>query len=294
MHYTGTIWRPPYEAYSALVQVTAGCTHHKCKFCTLYEDVPFKFRMSPLSEVEADLKESSHYYPNEKRVFFTGANPFVLSFDKLKTLAGLVKKYYPNNQSIGCFARITDITSKTTEQLKELRELGYNSITIGVEAGDEESLSFMHKGFGVKEILTECKRLDEVGMDYNFFYLAGIYGADRGEIGAKNTAEVFNQLHPRIIVSSMLTIYPTSELYEEIQKGNWSEEAEIEKLYELKTLIKELNIDTYFATMGASNCINVQGHLPKDKEKMIKWLDEVIGSADEKELRRYRENLRHL
>lgn len=294
MHYTGTIWRPPYEAYSALVQVTAGCTHHKCKFCTLYEDVPFKFRMSPLSEVEEDLKESSRYYPNEKRVFFTGANPFVLSFDKLKTLAGLVKKYYPKNQSIGCFARITDITPKTTEQLKELRELGYNRITIGVETGDEESLSFMHKGFGVKEIITECKRLDEVGMDYNFFYLAGIYGADRGEIGAKKSAEVFNQLHPKIIVSSMLTIYPTSELYGEIQKGNWSEEAEIEKLYELKTLIKALNIDTYFATMGASNCINVQGQLPKDKDKMIKWLDEVIDSADEKELRRYRENLRHL
>lgn len=79
MHYTGTIWRPPYEAGSALVQVTAGCTHHKCKFCTLYEDVPFKFRMSPLSEVEADLKEISRYYRNAKRVFFTGANPFVLS-----------------------------------------------------------------------------------------------------------------------------------------------------------------------------------------------------------------------
>ncbi|EOS20555.1 hypothetical protein C806_05014 [Lachnospiraceae bacterium 3-1] len=42
MHYTGTIWRPPYEAGSALVQATAGCTHHKCRFCTLYEDVPFK------------------------------------------------------------------------------------------------------------------------------------------------------------------------------------------------------------------------------------------------------------
>ena len=134
MHYTGTIWRPPYEAYSALVQVTAGCTHHKCKFCTLYEDVPFKFRMSPLSEVEEDLKEISRYYRNAKRVFFTGANPFVLSFDKLKTLAGLVKKYYPKSESIGCFARITDIKPKTTEQLKELRRLGYNSITIGVEA----------------------------------------------------------------------------------------------------------------------------------------------------------------
>ena len=294
MHYTGTIWRPPYEAGSALVQVTAGCTHHKCKFCTLYEDVPFKFRMSPLSEVEADLKEISRYYRNAKRVFFTGANPFVLSFDKLKTLAGLVRKYYPKVQSIGCFARITDITPKTAEQLRELREMGYNSLTIGVEAGDEESLSFMHKGFGVKEILTECQRLDEVGMDYNFFYLAGIYGANRGEIGAKNTAEVFNQVNPKIIVSSMLTIYPTSELYQEIQAGNWKEETEIEKLYELRTLIQLLDIPTYFATMGASNCINVEGRLPKDRKKMVAWLNQVIGSVDEKELRRYREHLPHL
>lgn len=294
MHFTGTIWRPPYEAYSALVQVTAGCTHHKCKFCTLYEDVPFKFRMSPISEVESDLKEISRYYHNTKRVFFTGANPFALSFEKLKTLAELVKKYYPNAQSIGCFSRITDITPKTTEQLRELRKLGYNSLTIGVEADDEEALSFMRKGFGTKEIITECKRLDEVGMEYNFFYLAGIYGSGRGETGAKNTAGVFNQLHPKIIVNSMLTVYSTSELYQEIQNGNWAEETEIEKLYELKILIENLNIDTYFATMGASNCINVEGHLPRDKAKMIQWLDSVIDSADEKELRRYRENLRHL
>lgn len=294
MHYTGTIWRPPYEAYSALIQVTAGCTHHKCKFCTLYEDVPFKFRMSPLAEVEEDMKELGHYYRSTKRVFFTGANPFVLHFDKLSALAALVKKYFPNADSIGCFARITDITPKTTEQLLELRKLGYNSLTIGVETGDDEALSFMHKGFGTKEILTECKRLDAVGMDYNFFYLAGIYGAGRGEAGAKKTAVVFNQTNPKIIVSSMLTIYPSSELYQEIQAGNWAEEAELEKLYELKTLIQELNIPTYLATMGASNCIFVEGRLPNDKAKMLQLLDQVIRTADEKELRRYRENLRHL
>ena len=294
MHYTGTIWRPPYEAHSALVQATAGCTHHKCKFCTLYEDVPFKFRMSPLAEVEEDLREISHYYRNTKRVFFTGANPFVLSFDKLKTLAKLVKKHYPTAESIGCFARITDIAPKTTEQLQELRRLGYNSLTIGVEAGDDEALAFMHKGFGTKEIIRECQRLDEVGMEYSFFYLAGIYGAGKSKLGAKNTAEVFNQLHPKIIVSSMLTVYPAAELYQEIQVGNWQEETEFEKLLELKILIQSLNIPTYFATMGASNCINVEGHLPMDKEKMLRWIDNVMESVDEKELRRYRENLRHL
>lgn len=294
MHYTGTIWRPPYEAYSALVQVTAGCTHHQCKFCTLYEDVPFKFRMSPLSEVEEDLKELSRCAPNAKRVFFTGANPFVLSFDRLKTLAELVKQYFPKSESMGCFARITDLTPKTTQQLRELRNLGYNGITIGAEAGDDTALSFMRKGFGAKEIMEECRRLDQVGMEYNFFYLAGIYGSGRGEIGARNTARVFNQVHPQIIVSSMLTIYPASDLYQEIQAGRWTEETEIEKLIELRTLIQHLDIPTYFATMGASNCIHVEGRLPEDKTEMVRWLDEVINEADERELRKYRENLRHL
>ena len=89
MNFTGTIWRPPYEAWSALLQVTAGCTHHKCKFCTLYEDLPFKFRMSPIGEVENDLKELSIISPNALRLFLTGANPFVLSTEKLKTIARL-------------------------------------------------------------------------------------------------------------------------------------------------------------------------------------------------------------
>lgn len=58
MHYTGTIWRPPYEAESLLLEVTAGCTHHKCKFCTLYNDLSFQFRMSPLEDIENDLLEA--------------------------------------------------------------------------------------------------------------------------------------------------------------------------------------------------------------------------------------------
>ena len=58
MHYTGTIWRPPYEADSLLLEATAGCTHHRCKFCTLYDNLPFPFRMSPLPDVEADLLEA--------------------------------------------------------------------------------------------------------------------------------------------------------------------------------------------------------------------------------------------
>ena len=294
MHYTGTIWRPPYEAYSLLIQVTAGCTHHSCKFCTLYEDLPFKFKLSPFSEVEQDLAEASKYYHKVPRIFFTGANPFVLSTEKLKTLAKMVKEYFPKYETIGCFARITDITPKTVEELRGLRALGYDGITIGVETGDDEMLAFMNKGFQSKDTIEQCKKLEAANISYNFFYLTGISGAGRAEIGAKETAKVFNQLHPRIIESSMLTIYKNSELYEEIQKGNWREESEIEKLIELKTLIENLKITTRIVTDGASNLIQVRGNLPKDKEKLMKHLQYQISNVDESVLREYRVNLRHL
>lgn len=294
MHYTGTIWRPPYEAYSLLIQVTAGCTHHSCKFCTLYEDLPFKFKLSSFSEVEQDLAEASKYYHKVPRIFFTGANPFVLNTEKLKALAKMVKEYYPKYETIGCFARITDITPKTVEELRGLRALGYDGITIGVETGDDEMLAFMNKGFQSKDTIEQCKKLEAANISYNFFYLTGISGAGRAEIGAKETAKVFNQLHPRIIESSMLTIYKNSELYEEIQKGNWREESEIEKLIELKILIENLKITTRIVTDGASNLIQVRGNLPKDKEKLMKHLQYQISNVDESVLREYRVNLRHL
>ena len=82
MHFTGTIWRPPYEASSLLLEVTAGCTHHKCKFCTLYEDLPVSFRLTPLEDIEEDLQEAKEQLTiwrkrEVKRIFLTGANPFV-------------------------------------------------------------------------------------------------------------------------------------------------------------------------------------------------------------------------
>ncbi len=169
MHYTGTIWRPPYEADSLLLEVTVGCTHHKCKFCTLYSDLPFKFRMSPIEDIESNLLEAQvlHTNPYSKmltrlqgkenpeliqRVFLTGANPFVLKTEKLLEIASFIHKYFPSVNSIGCFARITDSVNKTDEDLIRLRHADYNGLTIGVETGDDAALAFMRKGKADKEL----------------------------------------------------------------------------------------------------------------------------------------------
>ena len=311
MHYTGTIWRPPYEADSLLLEVTAGCTHHRCKFCTLYSDLPFKFRMSPREDIEKDLLEAQVLRHNPgsmitaklqglsrpkpvQRVFLTGANPFILKAEKLLEIAGLIRKYFPSVETIGCFARITDSVKKTDEELISLRQAGYNGLTIGVETGDDAALSFMQKGYTSQDILAQCKRLDQAEIKYGFFYLAGISGKGKGEAGAKASADIFNQLHPFLIGPNMLTVYPESRLYQEIQNGNWKEESEIDKYRELQTLVKNLNISTYFAAMGASNAFQLRGRLPENKEQLLDTLDGIISGVSEKELRHYRTNLPHL
>ena len=92
----------------------------------------------------------------------------------------------------------------------------------------------------------------------------------------------------------MLTVYPDSELYQEIQNGNWREESEHEKYHEIRTLVKHLNGPTFFAAMGASNAFQISGHLPEEKESLLTALDTIISEVSEKELRQYRETLPHL
>lgn len=311
MHFTGTIWRPPYEAGSLLLQATAGCTHHGCKFCTLYDGLPFRFRASPQGEIEDDLRElqllvndpramlSARLQGLERpqpprRVFLTGANPFVLSFERLESIAQLIRQYLPQVGSIGCFARVTDVGAKTDAELNNLRLLGYDGLSIGAETGDGEALSFMNKGFTAQEIVRQARRLDMAGISYNFTYLAGISGAGRGQTGARESARVFNQTKPKIIGSSMLTLYPNSELYGEARAGRWAEAGELEKLAEIRTLIQLLEIPVHFATLGASNAVLVEGELPRERREMLNALDSAAKGMSEAELRRYRVNLRHL
>lgn len=299
MHYTGTIWRPPYEASSLLLEVTAGCTHHKCKFCTLYDELPFKFRMSPLEDIEADLKEAAQMSPNWtgflfRRTFLTGANPFVLKYERLMEIANLIHTYVPTSKTIGCFARVTDVALKTDEELEALHQAGYDGLTIGIETGDDEALKFMNKGYLAADIVTQCKRLDRAGIHYSFFYLTSISGAGRGEAGAQAMAEVCNQLRPTMVGVNMLTIFPNSELYQEIQRGTWREESELEKYKEVRTLIENLKVPTSFAALGASNAFQLQGTLPQDKAKLLDALDTIIQNVREEELQQYRRNLPHL
>jgi len=85
MNYNGTIYRPPVEAYTLLLPITEGCSHNSCKFCNMYQNIPF--RMLSLAEVEDFLKKIFEFNGENcqqvEKIYLVGADPFALPAKKL-------------------------------------------------------------------------------------------------------------------------------------------------------------------------------------------------------------------
>ncbi len=250
--------------------------------------------LSPLSEVEEDLKVIRQWQPRARRVYLTGANPFALNYNKLLDVALLLRKYLPEMVSFGMFARVTDITPKTVEELKNLHHLKLDSINIGIETAHDPTLESMNKGYRASDILEQLPKLDEVGIRYNVFYLNGLGGKGSGIASAIATSDVLNKLHPCIINIVSLTIFPESRLYREVLDGSYTEEPEIERLVEMRTFIERLDIKINILCHHVSNTVPITGALPNDKAAIIAEFDKAIKSFPEKDLKAYRDRIWHL
>ena len=187
MKYTGLTYRPPYEADSLLLQVTAGCSHNRCSFCTMYRDVPFE--EESMEQIESDLQEiagaiaaargARRYVPDISRVFLENGDPFCLPADRLAEIAQLVHRYLPGVERIAMYASVKNIRSKTDAELRMLRGLGINELNVGVESGLDDALARMNKGYTAEQAFYELGRLRDAGIDYGANIIFGCAGAGR-------------------------------------------------------------------------------------------------------------------
>ena len=292
MHFTGRTWRPPYEAHSVIIQATSGCTYNQCRFCSLYKNECFQ--MSPMEEFEEDLAEIKSYQPNARRIFWTGANPFAMSYENLKLRALTVRDYLIKCQTMAMFASIRDIRNKEVWQLRKLRAMGINGLSIGVESGDDETLTLANKGYTAADILEQCRKLDDAGIEYYFVYMSGLAGKDGGYRNAINSAALFDQLNPYFISVDSLTLFPETELYEMTQQGLFVPAGEKERLQELQIFIQNLQIRTHLFANSVSNFYPVSAYLPKERDAVLGTLQHVMDTVREEEMVEYRRSLKAL
>ncbi len=257
MHFTDIVYRNPYWPTFPLLQVTQGCTHNRCKFCTMYKSVPFK--MQPEEWVEEDLQELAAIAPEVKTLQLLSANPLVLAYDKLVSILELINRYLPRLEVIYTQGRVSDLRNKTVAQLKHLKELGMREISLGVESGDDWTLERIDKGYRAADILSECRKLEEAGIDYWMTFLNGVAGKEHSLDHAVHSAEVFNQCHPLVVGTGGLILFPGTPLLEEAERGKFAPLSEKEMLLELKTFLEHLTCDCRFITHHTISGINLSG-----------------------------------
>lgn len=292
MHFHGPIIRPPTDAASLFIEVTAGCSHNACTFCNFYKDTPFM--MAPLSQIEADLKEAKRDWPDAKNIWASGGNPFVLSTEKQIEVWDLIKRYYPDAR-ISTYAIISDFKNKSVEDIKKIKEHGLDEIMIGIETGDDEVLRFVNKGYTAADILEAGRKMDEAGITYRMIYLGGLAGKGKLVESAKQSAKIFNQIHPYYMMLTNVSVLPGTKLFEQMQAGQWVEASEKERIEEIRTLLNELQIPITVNSGTSTSTVRFEVKLPEERQEILAQLDEVLDKFDDKTenaLRRWRHSQR--
>ena len=293
MEFSGRTWRPPYERDTPIIEATTGCAWGQCSFCNLFEEE--RFSVGSLEKFERELDEVKSYIPYTRRLWLTGGSPFQKSFSQLEARANAVRDRLIKCQSIAMFSSVRDIERKTDDELRRLRSLQVNGLTIGMESGSDEALSLANKGYTSDDILRQLSRLDTAGIEYNVTYVTGLLGAHRGQWHAYETARVLNELNPKIIGVSSLTVFPGTRFAAEIESGRFTPASEVERLEELKTFMDELRLRVHLEASTKSNAVPIMGILPYDKPLLEARLDDAISKETENhELENYREKIHSL
>lgn len=273
MEFHGPIIRPQTDADSVFIEVTAGCTHNSCTFCNFYKNTPLY--VAPIEKVEADLKEAKAAYPNAKKIWASGGNPFSLSPKKLIALGHLFKKYFPD-AVVSTYARIDDMYRKSVDDIRAIHDSGIDDVMIGVESGDDDVLKFVNKGYTSADIIRECHKLDDAGLPYRMIYLGGLAGRGHLVESAKKSANVFNQIHPFYMMLTNVTVMPGTKLYDQRAKGEFVEASEHERLHEIRELVADLKNPITVDSGTSTSAVYFVAHLPKDRATLLPRLDEYI------------------
>lgn len=273
MRYEGNIFRPPSEAYSLILQVTIGCAHNECTFCSMFKDKTFRVRN--VEEVLEDLDTARRRYKRVERIFLADGDALVLSNEMLMRIINHINSLFPECERISVYGSPQDVLRKSPEDLKELYENGVGIIYIGAESGSDRVLKDICKGATRAEIIDAVRKIEESGIKASVTFISGMGGRDGWEDHAIQTGTMISEMEPSYVGLLTLMVEPGVPLEQDIRSGAFqvltAEEVVAETLLMLKN-IDVKNRTCVFRSNHASNYVSLRGDLPRDKEKMIAML----------------------
>ncbi|MBQ6495777.1 MAG: B12-binding domain-containing radical SAM protein [Firmicutes bacterium] len=280
MRYEGNIFRPPSEAYSLLVQVTVGCTHNKCTFCSMYKDK--KFHIRSLEEVLEDLQWARDHYRRVERIFLCDGDALALKNSKLMPILEFIRKNFPECERVTTYGRATDVLRKTDEEMRELYEAGLTMVYIGAESGSDKVLEDIHKGETRQQLIDGVKKIEASGMQASVTFISGLAGKDGWEDHAIQTGTMISEMEPSYVGLLTLMIDPIVPMAKDIESGKMKLLSAEEVMAETLLMLKNTNVTKrcVFRSNHASNYVSLRGDLPRDKEKMMALVRRAMDNHD--------------
>lgn len=276
MRYSGSVYRPPSEARSLIVQCTLGCSHNKCAFCTMYKDKKFSIR--PVEEVLEDLAESRSYSHYIERIFLADGDALILPMDYLLQVLDFINKYFPECKRVAAYASTKAIMRKTDEELRILRERGLAIVYIGLETGNEELLKKYTKGVTVEEIVEHAIRCKKAGMAISVTAINGMAGANGDwQTHAIDTAKAVSRMKPDYIAFLTLRVYSGTPLHDWIESGEFKLMEPLELVRETRLFLENIDSEgSVFRSNHASNYLPLGGTLNRDRDGLIATIDRAL------------------
>ena len=280
MRYEGSVYRPPGEWKSYILQATVGCSHNACTFCEAYKGKVY--RVKPLDYVLDDIAMAAVRYPDTETVFIADGDAIALPMDYMLTILERIRAAFPRLRRITCYAGPISTMEKTPEELAALHEAGLGRVYLGVESGDSALLAKVKKGVDAEGMLRAGLALKAAGFDLWVTVIAGLEGAGDGwKRNAELTAEILNAMAPQHI--SVMTYMATmgSEMYEDVMAGRFEMQSPREALLETRRLIELLELPgAHFTANHMSNYRPIKGTLGVDSSLFLAQIDEMLHQAD--------------
>lgn len=271
MQYEGMVFRPPSEASSLIIQVTVGCSHNKCRFCSMYRRD--KFRVRSVEEIMADLMEARRYYRRVRRIFLADGDAMCLSMRRLMEILAAIREIFPECERVGAYARARDLLGKSSQELVELRDAGLGIAYIGAESGCEQVLLNMNKGETREGLISGVRKAEDAGIAASVTFISGLGGRELMRQHAQDSASMINEMRPSYAAWLTLTAYPAAPLYEDIREGRFELLTPEEVLDEMEIMLSLTNLPAggrcVFRSNHASNYLSLKGNLPEDKNRML-------------------------
>lgn len=150
-----------------------------------------------------------------------------------------------------------------------------------VESGDDWTLKRVNKGYQASDIIEQCAKLKEAGIDFWMSFLNGVAGREHSLEHAVNSAKIFSQCEPMLVGTGGLVLFPGTPLLEEAERGEYTPLSEKEMLVELKTFVENLTCDCTFITHHTVSGKNLTGPgFLRRKDSIIAALDHEIRHGD--------------